>query len=321
MLRIYLFGQFGVEYQGRIMAGFESSRVQELFCYLLLNRHHRCSRDSLATLFWGDCTTTQSRKNLRQTLWHLRTALKTDTADTGLNIEDILGSNADWVQVKLNADCWMDVDFFERVWNKIKHAQGKDLDAASVQEVRSAVALHKSSLLDGNYADWCLHERDRLLNICIAMLVKLMEYSETHCEYEACLAYGARILSFDCAHESTHRWLMRLYYLLGDRAAALKQYQHCETALRDELFAQPDRQTQALYRRILADRQNVASPIDVEAEAALLLDVLGDLKQIQIVQSNLLHQVQHDIQLIEETLSTEHYTHGQNSSISISSSD
>jgi len=304
MLQIYLFGKFCVECKGHVLAGFEARRVQELFCYLLLNRHRQCSRETLASLFWGDSSTAQSKKNLRQVLWQLRSALKTATE---LNTKGLLYIDANWLQIHLNADFWLDVDLFEQTWNKLKRVQVKDLDATGAQMFRNAVALHQEGLLKGNYEDWCLYERERLQNICIAMLDKLMEYSEVHYEYEAGFAYGARILSYDRTHESTHRWLMRLYYLLGNRTAAVKQYQSCEAALQEDLYAQPDRRTQALYQQILADQLEVvptarAATVTANREIALLSNVLGDLKQIQVVQTDLLRQVQHNIQIIEQTL-------------------
>jgi hypothetical protein len=41
----------------------------ELFCYLLLHRNKPHPRELLATVFWPECTTVQSRKCLRQALW------------------------------------------------------------------------------------------------------------------------------------------------------------------------------------------------------------------------------------------------------------
>jgi DNA-binding SARP family transcriptional activator len=304
MLQIYLFGKFCVQREGHVVAGFEARRVQELFCYLLLNRCHPCSREVLASLFWGDCLTAQSKKNLRQILWKLQSALKTETKP---DTKGVVYADADQLQINMNADFWLDVDIFEQTWNKVKRVQGKDLGTTDVQRLRNAIVLHQGGLLEGNYEDWCLRERERLLNICIAMLDKLMEYSEVHREYEAGLAYGTRILSYDRTHESTHRWLMRLYYLLGDRTAALKQYQHCKTILNEDLCAQPDRHTQALYQQILADRLEPLAAAETSAvtanrEIAFLSNILGDLKQIQVVQVDLLHQVQHNIQIIEQTL-------------------
>ncbi len=304
MLQIYLFGKFCVQREGHIVAGFEARRVQELFCYLLLNRHRPCSREVLTSLLWEDCSTAQSKKNLRQVLWQLRSALKTEMK---LDTKGILYADAKQLQIHLKADLWLDVDVFEETWNKLKRVQGKDLDAAGVQMLRNAIVLHQGGLLEGNYEDWCLSERERLLNICLAMLDKLMEYSEVHREYEAGLAYGMRILNYDRTRESTHRWLMRLYYLLGDRTEALKQYQHCKAILNEDLCAQPDRHTQALYQQILADQLDPASAaetsvVSAHTEIAFLANILGDLKQIQAVQTDLLRKVQHNIQIIEQTL-------------------
>jgi len=304
MLQIYLFGKFCVQREGRIVAGFEARRVQELFCYLLLNRRHPCSREVLASLFWGDCSTAQSKKNLRQVLWQLQSALKTEAK---MDTKSFLYVDADQLQINMNADFWLDVNAFEQIWNKVKRVQGKDLDAAGVQMLRNAVLLHQGGLLEGNYEDWCLYERERLLNICIAMLEKLMEYSEVHREYEAGLAYGTRSLIFDRTRENTHRWLMRLYYLLGDRTAALKQYQHCKAILNEDLCAQPDRHTQALYHQILGDQLEPApaaetSAVTANREIVFLSNILGDLKQIQVVQTDLLYKVQQNIQIIEQAL-------------------
>ncbi|NIN69138.1 MAG: hypothetical protein GTO63_31510, partial [Anaerolineae bacterium] len=81
----------------------------------------------------------------------------------------------------------------------------------------------------------CLYERERLQNMYLAILDKLVSYSEVQGAYEAGLGYGSRILSYDGARERTHRRLMRLYYLAGDRTAALRQYDSCVEALRREL--------------------------------------------------------------------------------------
>src|SRR5690606_35507187 len=57
------------------------------------------------------------------------------------------------------------------------------------------------------------------------------------------------------AREHTHRALMRLYYVAGDRTGALRQFQRCTTALREELSVSPSPQTIALYQRILGNSE------------------------------------------------------------------
>jgi len=62
------------------------------------------------------------------------------------------------------------------------------------------------------------------------------------------------LLAADPAHEEAHACLMRLYALSGQRRQALRQYQALQTALRQELEAAPDSQSQQLYESILSGR-------------------------------------------------------------------
>ncbi len=305
-LRIYLFGKFCVERNGYTVAGLEARRVQNLLCYLLLNRQYRCSREVLANLFWGDSSVEQSKKNLRQILWQLLAALDEVREP---QTEALLHVHLQWLQINPQADFWLDVDFFEQSWQKVKLIPGKELSTTEEQTLRNVIALYQGNLLEDNYEDWCLRERARLQDIYLAMLDKLMEYSETQRRYETGLDYGARILLVDQAHERTHRQLMRLYYLLGDRTAALRQYQRCETALQEELGVSPGKLTQLLHQQIIADHvgnspPTAEAPAHVhEHELALSLShVLTELKQIQAAQANLQHQVQQYIRTIERNL-------------------
>ncbi len=151
-------------------------------------------------------------------------------------------------------------------------------------------------------------ERERLQSMYLAMLDKLMSFSEGHYDYETGLLYGMRIMCYDRARERTHRRMMRLYYLLGDRAEALRQYERCAAALEEELGISPSKSTQALYRQIQADQLDEPSPIDIqfdtppEVPAPQLLEVLGRLAQVQRSLSELQQQVEQSIHMVETAL-------------------
>jgi DNA-binding SARP family transcriptional activator len=85
------------------------------------------------------------------------------------------------------------------------------------------------------------------------VLNKLMANAEAHDDLESGLLYGHAVLRYDRAHERTHRRLMRLHYLAGDRTAALRQYQQCVDALREELAVKPSRHTLMLFEQIKDD--------------------------------------------------------------------
>ena len=294
-LRISLFGKFHVEYDEDVLTGCEPCKVQELFCYLLLNRDRYHARETLASVLWGDhCTTAQSKKYLRKALWQLHAALN---ARPGLGDGDLLHADPDWIRLNSIRELWLDVAVFEEIYVSVREVQGRNLDDDSRRALAGAVQLYKGDLLEGWYQDWCLCERERYQQIYLMMLDKLMGYCETHHEYEMGLAYGERILRCDRARERTHQRIMRLYYLAGDRTAALHQYERCVAVLKEELDIRPARGTLRLYEEMCEDRlDRPATPPDPavfvpEARKPTLSEVLSCLIQLQAGLADVQEQV------------------------------
>ncbi len=265
-LHLYLFGRFQACWNERTLDSLDSSKVQELLCYLLLNREHAYSREHLAELLWPDCLAGQSRKYLRQVLWQLRSALNAqiESLDT-----HVLQVDSGFVAVNPNAKLWLDVDAFERAFNVTRDMNGQDLDDEEIRLLQDAVALHKADLLETWYQDWCLYERERLRSIYVIMLDKLMDACISRREYETGITYGNLILRYDIAHERTHRKLMQLYYQSGDRTAALRQYRRCVAILDKELGVMPTRITITLYEQMTAGQLSDPAMLRSEVELGL----------------------------------------------------
>jgi DNA-binding SARP family transcriptional activator len=134
-----------------------------------------------------------------------------------------------------------------------------------------------------------------MLQIYLIMLDKMMGYSEARGQYEKGLAYGQRILRHDRARECTHRRLMRMYYLNGDRSTALRQYERCATALQEELDVGPSKRTTALYEQIRTDRWGETASVQREPR---MEDVLQSLQRLQTS----LAQVQRRMERAEEAV-------------------
>ena len=302
LLSVSLFGRFHAQCGQQVLEGIDTRKVQELFCYLLLNRGHTHPRETLASLLWGDHSTAQSKTYLRKALWQLQTALDPGASSAA---RPVLLVEPEWIQLNPKADMWLDVAEFERAFTLTQGMPGKELDRSQVQTLERAVSLYQGDLLEGCYHDWCLYERERLQHLYLAMLDKLMDYCAACQEYEAGLAYGSRILRYDRARERTHRRLMRLYYLAGDRSEALRQYERCATALGEELGVEPAKQTKTLYAQIRADHIDSRPPTRAEHETAREPAVVSSpnllhrLKQLQAALADLQHQLQQDIWDVE----------------------
>ena len=255
-LRIHLFGPFRVERGHQPLDTLSAPRVQELLSYLLLHRADWHARDALAGRLWPEEPNGASRKLLRQSLWQLRRILdegRTTGEPPGVLVQaDSIGWND-------AAAIWLDTALLEKASAAVRDATGSHLDACQVQDLQQAVTLYRGELLAGWYQDWCLFERERLQGLYLGLLDKLMGYCEASRRYEEGIEYGNRILRVDHARERAHWRLMRLHSLLGDRTAALRQYQRCVAALREELGVAPAGRTQLLYQQIRADRSQRAT--------------------------------------------------------------
>lgn len=279
-LSIRLFGQFSICCGDEALENLVPGKAKELFCYLLTHRQRPIARESLASILWDDCTTEHSRQYLRKALWQLQSALCHHVASAS----SILQVDSQWVSVRPSADIWVDVTEFERACPVNQNSRWFT-DGSFRPVLAAAVDLYRGDLLEGWYQDWCLCDRERLQNTYLVMLDRLVNFSQMHHECDKGIAYATRILQCDRAHEIAHQHLMRLRYLSGDRAGALRQFQNCAAALKEELEVQPSKSTRELYRQIREDCVSAIEPVaesgarEVEDDPSLLHTALNRLEE------------------------------------------
>jgi DNA-binding SARP family transcriptional activator len=267
-----LFRILSVEYDGQVLSLLNSQKVRQLLAYMLLDPARAHSRERLAEALWSDKSTAQARKALRQTLWQLQSACEADPP--------ILLVQNDYMQLNPDLDIHTDVAVLERAYAQVCGLRGSEISDEDARTLQQAVRLYNGELLEGWYDDWCLAPRERLETYYLTILSKLVAYHEVRQEYEVGLLYARRILEKDVTHEETHRRVMRLLYLAGDRIGAIRQYERCAESLREELDVEPSQQTHRLHTLICADRLTMAA--SEQAAPAELLD------QIQSLQAQLI---------------------------------
>ena len=247
MLELRLLGVGRARYRDQPLAGFPNRQCYLLLCYLLLNRAYPHPRERLAALFWSEYPTHTSRKYLRNALWQLRHALQS----VGVPVDEYLSISDDSISFLTSSRYWLDIEAFETAVTGHQDLPGQKLTPDQAAQIEEAVDLYASDLLEGVYGDWCLYERERLFLLYLSALGKLMVFHEVNGTCERGLTYGERILSRDNTREKVHRQMMRLYWLLGDRTAALAQYRRCVQILREELHLPPMEQTRHLYQQMI----------------------------------------------------------------------
>jgi DNA-binding SARP family transcriptional activator/predicted ATPase len=201
----------------------------------------------------------QARSGLRQSLYALRKAVTVEPPALLIDGDTVV-LNPTTVDV--------DVVEFER-----SVAEG------APTALERAAALYRGELLEGlalqeaPFEEWLLAERERLRELALEALAKLLRHQRTTGATEAALQTALRLLALDPLQEPVHRTVMRLYVQLGRRASALRQYQICVGVLQRELSVEPEMTTRQLYQEILRQRPshaaaNVESPATAHAVPA-----------------------------------------------------
>ena len=304
-IRIFLFGKFNIEVNGSLIPRLESRKAEELLAYLLLNRDQPQARERLADMLWGETFQDQANNYLRKALWQLQSALD----NWGLGDQGLLLVEGEWLQINPRIELWLDIAVLEDAFKKTQGILGRDLEDGQAQMLQRAAELYRGDLMDGWYQDWCLYERERLQHLYLAMLDKLMDHCEVHGAYEDGMVFGERILHYDRARERTHRRLMRLYYLAGDRTSALRQYRKCVTMLQEELEVEPAESTRLVYEMIRADKlDSLTQPAQAnetrstKTEKEPLRAVFSHLSAFQKELSQIQKQLVQDMRIIQRTI-------------------
>jgi DNA-binding SARP family transcriptional activator len=235
-LRLELLGGFSARLADGQPCLLPTKKVQALLAYLALPPGRPHSREKLTALLWGDTPETQARQSFRQALAMLRRALGEPTPVLAQG--DAIALDPQAVEV--------DVAQVE-----VAVAEG------SREALERAAALYRGDLLDGfgldeaPFEDWRALERERLHELVLEGLARLLGDQVREGRSEAGIQTARRILALDPLQEAVHRVLMRLLLRQGRRAAALQQYQACVSALQRELGIEPEEETRALYRELL----------------------------------------------------------------------
>jgi DNA-binding SARP family transcriptional activator len=259
-LEIHLFGCFRIAFEGRPLAGFGCGKLQELFAILLLNPDRWIRRDWIAAQLWEDIGCSAPRKNLRHLFWRLQTALK-ETNGASDRLFETRG--ADWLACRPQSETWIDVSVLESACKLVCTSNGRLIPTELLPTVERAAERCSGVLLDGCNQQWCLVERERLSDIYMNVLDRLMDHCLVSGDYWTGIQHAHASLQRDPAREETFRRLMVLSALHGDRTRALRHFKRCTEVLEDEFDVRPSRATIALSEMIRNDRLTSCPPEDL----------------------------------------------------------
>ena len=250
---IQLLGKLSARQGERTVERFRTYKTGVLLAYLAFYPERPHPREVVIELLWPECEPALGRNSLSQSLSSLRHQLEPPGVAPGTVVI------ADRASIRLNSRAFSTdaAKFLEAVSRALR----ADSPALSAPLLAAALEHYQGELLPGYYEDWNLRERDRLGQIYLDTLDRLVCYWEQSGEWERAIEYARRALSADPLREETHTALIRLYTASGQRAAALRQYQLLSREMRD-LGLEPKDTSRGLLEKL--NVQQAPSPSSSE---------------------------------------------------------
>jgi predicted ATPase/DNA-binding SARP family transcriptional activator len=253
-ITIRLLGSFEVTIDGAPVTGFAYAKVRALLAYLALESQSPHSRAALAALLWPEQPEAGARGSLSQALTTLRNALGDKSAEEPLLITDAQ-------HVRLNPRSLVEVDVVEllaalKEGEAHAHRSWRTCAACS-ERLRRSLDLYRGGFLadiaipdSAEFEEWAAMRREHLLQRALSGLARLVERDQWRGAYTDALGHARRLVALDPFQEGSYRALMRLLALNGEPAAAMAQYKQLQSFLAQELAAEPEEATAALFEQI-----------------------------------------------------------------------
>jgi DNA-binding SARP family transcriptional activator len=272
-LAFRLFGGFAVSRHGAPLAvPFGTVKDRSLFAFLLLNADTYHSRAVLAELFWPEAKNAdRASGSLRGALTSLRKAIEA----CGVAAGDLLPRSGAQIRLVLPADWWVDVLEFRRL---LRESDRHPLYSREWLQNREAAArVYSAELFPEAIDNWFLLEREALQREYADCLRALTRAGEAEQRYPEAASWALRAVALDALDEASQRALMRIYFQMGERARAERQYHQLRDALA-EVGEVPDAETLELYQQIVShtrSRAPVSEPRGTRQPEPLLAPLVG----------------------------------------------
>jgi DNA-binding SARP family transcriptional activator len=233
-LKLDLLGRFALT-EGGTRTGpirISAPKGRALLAYCAMRRGQGVSRDTLATLLWGDRYDKQARQSLRQCLLRLRANL---------------GARADLVvldgdEVALRADA-VAVDALAFTTLAESH---------ELADLERAAALYRGPFLADvtleveAFDEWARSERERLEAIAARVFAVCAERHDSLRHGRQAIDAAEKLVALDPLREDYQRRLLTLYARYRGREAALAHAKALAGLLKREVNADPEPATRAL---------------------------------------------------------------------------
>ncbi|MEM7331406.1 MAG: BTAD domain-containing putative transcriptional regulator [Chloroflexota bacterium] len=251
-LKINLLGPMHVTVGGET-AVFRTDALRVLLAYLAAHQGTPQRRDTLAGLLSPDRPDKEALTYLRNRLTRLRKSIGDENASP-----PYFDIDRKQIALRFGDDIVIDLIQFEQNLKAVETHTHRQLVGCPtcLARLEKATQLVRGDLLAGlNFSSdtweaWLINQREHVQQRALEGLTWLREAKMTLGEFTAVLDIAQQQLSIEPWQEAAHRAIMLAHAQLGDRNAALAQYDLCQQTLWKELGVEPEAETIALVDKL-----------------------------------------------------------------------
>jgi LuxR family maltose regulon positive regulatory protein len=223
------------------------AKARILLQYLITRRRVLTPKERIAFDLWPELDAQKADRDFKVALNALMTALEPDRRPRA---ESRFVQRQGAAYGLVSFLFWVDAEEFTELINSGARSESADPDVA-VAKYRAAVDLYQGDYLpDALYEDWASAERERLLTLFLSSASRLAELLLDQQDDQEAISLAEAVLARDRCWEEAYRVLMRAHDRRGNRPLAVRAYERCVAALRDELDLEPMPETQRLYLQV-----------------------------------------------------------------------
>jgi DNA-binding SARP family transcriptional activator len=226
-LKVHALGRLQLtSWNGAVNVDWLGQRAGQLFKFLLTERHHFVSLETIAEAVWPHANT-NTGNTVRHCMHILRSKLEPDPSKRCLSAF-VLAQNGGY---RLNPDVVsVDADQFERLCSDGMRSFADGDPATAITRFEAAVTMYRGDYLaDDPYSEWAFLERERLRELVTIPLRALAELRSD--DPDAAIGYLKRLAEMEPFDNEIQRQLLVQLVKQGRRSRAVRQYHAFEVRL------------------------------------------------------------------------------------------
>jgi DNA-binding SARP family transcriptional activator len=257
-IEIFTLGKFVVRQGDQVLT--EESQAQKvwtLFQYLLTQKGHQVSVDTLVEVLWPEQEFDDPRTVLKSLVYRLRNTLGQDGHPQHQYIISARGSYG----FNTQSSYWLDSEELESLCLQAEELAQEDPDAATELNIK-ALELYQGDYLPGNqYTPRTLMTRQRYKRFYLTKTLELIQLLKEKGQWDEIRQVCERFFAIEPLEEDVHLHFMESLLAEGQVNKARAHYQYVSYLFFQQHGTSPSPAMRELYRKISASSGNLIMDI------------------------------------------------------------